>query len=129
MRKSLNYTVLDAKAATGVGSNIYVGDFRHLVISVATASSANLTVKFQGAIGETCPDFSAAQSATNMWDYIEVKDLQDGSAIDGDTGLAPAGTDDFRVFEVNVNGLNWFNARVTARAAGNVTVKAQIFND
>jgi hypothetical protein len=28
------------------------------------------------------PDFAAAQSVTNMWDYIEVIDTNTGSAID-----------------------------------------------
>lgn len=123
------YTILDAAAATGVGKTIYVGDFRHAVITVNTASSANLTVKFQGAISEAAPDFTAAQSPSNAWDYVEVKDLEDGSAIDGDTGIAPAGTDDQRLFEVNINALQWFTANVTARSAGSVTVKVRVFEN
>ena len=129
MRDYTHFTILDAKAAPGVGNSIHVGDSRHIIISVGTASSANLTCKFQGSIAETAPDFSAAQSVANHWDYIEVKDLQDGSAIDGDTGFAPAGTDDFRLFEFNTNGLRYINARVTALAAGNVTVKVVAFKE
>lgn len=122
-------TILNAKAATGVGNYIDVADWRHLVIQLATANSANLTVKCQGSIEDTSPDFSAAQSATNMWDYIEMIDMQSGSAIDGDTGISPAGTDDFRLFEVNTNGLKWLSFRVTARSAGSVTVKVKPFNN
>jgi hypothetical protein len=129
MRNSVEYTIMSAKADTGIGNNILVQDFRHCVVTVNTASSANGTIKFQGAISETVPDFAAAQSPTNAWDYVEVKDLQDGSAIDGDTGLAPAGTDDNRIFEININGLRWLNARITAIAAGNFTVKVRLFND
>ena len=121
--------ILDAKAATGIGTPMEVSDFMHLVLSLATASSANLTVKFQGSIQEDMPDFSAAQTAANMWDYIQVKDLEDGSSIDGDTGIAPAGTDDFRLFELNVNGLKWINAVVTARSAGSVTISCKPFNN
>ena len=121
--------ILSAKAATGIGTPMLVSDFMHLVLSLATASSANLTVKFQGSISDTCPDFSAAQTAANMWDYIQVKDLEDGSSIDGDTGIAPAGTDDFRLFELNVNGLKWINAVVTARSAGAVTVSCMPFSN
>lgn len=120
---------MSAKSDTGIGNNILVQDFRHCVISVNTASNANGTLKFQGAIAEAAPDFAAAQSASNSWDYVEVKDLQDGSAIDGDTGLAPAGTDDNRMFEVNINGLRWLNSRITAISAGNFTVKVRLFND
>lgn len=129
MRNAVEYTIMSAKSDTGIGNNILVQDFRHCVISVNTASNANGTLKFQGAIAEAAPDFAAAQSASNSWDYVEVKDLQDGSAIDGDTGLAPAGTDDNRMFEVNINGLRWLNSRITAISAGNFTVKVRLFND
>lgn len=119
------FTILSAKAATGTGVSFDVSDYEHIIVSFATASSANLTVKFQGALSNTSPDFSAAQSVSNMWDYIEVIDLEDGAAIDGDTGIAPAGTDDFRMFQVNVDALKWFTATVTARSAGSVTIVAR----
>jgi hypothetical protein len=129
MRNYKEYTILNAKATTGIGNTIDVKDYRHVILSLATASSANLTVKFAGSISGDAPTFSAAQSVSNHWDYIEVKDLQDGSAIDGDVGIAPAGTDDFRLLEMNTNGLNWINANVTARAAGSVTIKVVLYND
>ena len=39
-------------------------------------------------------------------------DLQSGAAIDGDTGVAVAGTDDFRIFEANINGLKWLKVEI-----------------
>lgn len=129
MRDTKFYTILDAKAATGVGLTIPCGDFNHAVISFNTASSANLTVKFAGSIAETAPNFAAAQSVSNPFDYIQVKDLEDGSSIDGDTGIAPAGTDDQRMLEVNINGLEYLTAVVTARSAGSVTVTVRLFNN
>jgi hypothetical protein len=120
---------MNAKDATGIGNNIFCQDFRHAVVSVHTAGSANMTLKFAGSISESAPDFASAQSPTNSYDFVEAKDLQDGSAIDGDTGIAPAGTDENRLFEINVNGLQWLNARITARAAGTATVKVRLYND
>jgi hypothetical protein len=122
-------TVLDAKAATGIGTPIDVSNYRHIILAVSTESSANLTVKFQGSGLGTAPTFSAAQSTANHWDYVQVKDLEDASTLDGDVGLALTGTDDVRLFEVNTNGLRWFCANVTARSAGSVTVKAALFRD
>jgi len=122
----LNVPILTAKATTGIGTPQFVSDFRNCVISFATASSGNLTVKVQAAIGATCPDFSSAQSATNMWDYVQVVDLNTGVPIDGDTGISVSGTDDFRQFEVNINAVDWLNCVVTARVAGNVTVQATL---
>ena len=121
--------ILDAKAATGVGKSIDVGDFKHLVIAIATASNANLTVKCQGALSESAPNFANSQSVSNMWDFIEMTDLEDGASIPGDTGIAPAGTDDFRILEVNVSGLKWLTFRVTARSAGSVTVTVMKFSN
>lgn len=129
MRDSKIYTIMSAKAATGAGNAIFCRDFKHAIITVNTASSANLTLKFAGSIADTAPNFAAAQSVSNPFDYIQAKDLEDGSSIDGDTGIAPAGTDDQRIFELNVNALEYFTAIVTAYSAGSVTVTVRLFND
>lgn len=138
-RRVAHYTVLDAKGATGAGTNVYVRDFRNAIFFVATDGGADaaLTIKFQGSIGkgistanrEESPAFGSAQSVTNQWDYIEVIDLEDGSAIDGDTGISVAGADDYRMFEAQINGLDWLNVSVTARTEGEVTVFCKLYND
>lgn len=119
--------MLSAKAETGSGTSLLVEDFIHIILAIHTASSANLTVKVQGSIQDTEPAWGSAQSPTNKWDYVQLKDLEDGSSLDGDNGFAVAGTDDNRLFEVNVNGLKWLNLIVTARAAGSVTATAKGF--
>lgn len=116
-------TVLDAKAATGIGNTIDVRDFQHVILEIGTASSANLTCKFAGSVSETAPTFSSAQAVDNHWDYILAYDLNDGSTVAGNTGFVVSGTDDFKIYLLNVDGINWFNANVTARSAGSVTVK------
>jgi hypothetical protein len=89
-----------------------------------------MTIKIQGSIAETIPDFNAAQSITNKWDYIEVIDLQDGTAIDGDTGIACSGSVDNRVLELNVNGLQWVTVNITsATAVGNVGASLRAYNE
>src|SRR3990172_690856 len=93
-------TIFTAKGATGTGLIYNVEDFQHVLLTLSSASSANFTIKFQASNSDTAPNFVAAQSVTNRWDYIQVKDLQSGSAINGDTGVAFAGTDDVRLFEV-----------------------------
>jgi hypothetical protein len=107
------------------GKVIMSEGFEHISLNVNTANSANLTMKFQGSDSEDAPDFNAAQSATNKWDYINVVDLQSSSTITGDTGLSPAGVDDNRKFELNVNGMRWITAVITSFTAGtaDVTVK------
>jgi len=126
--------ILDAKATTGIGTTLDVRDFTHVVLSLATASSANLTVKVQGAVAQpttpnTPPTFSSAQSVTNTWDYVQCIDQEDGASIEGDTGVSMAGTDDFRILIINTQALDYINCNVTARAAGSVTVYAACYNN
>jgi hypothetical protein len=116
-------TVLNAKAATGVGNTISIQDYQHVVLEIGTASSANLTCKFAASASETAPTFSSAQSVSNHWDYLLAYDMNDGSSVAGDTGFVVSGTDDFKIYLFNVDGVNWFNANVTARSAGSITVK------
>lgn len=121
--------IFSAQAATGTATAQYVPDFMHIMMTLSSQTSANFTIKFQGSFSDTQPDFSASQSATNRWDYIQVKDYQNNAAIDGDTGVAFAGTDDVRQFEYNVNGLKWVCATITARSAGSVNLHLQLFSN
>lgn len=109
-----------------IGRSIFVPDYRNVVFTFDTdgGGDASLTVKFQGSIQEDAPDFSAAQSATNQWDYIQTKDLEDGSSIDGDTGISVASADDHRSVEANINALRWVNVIISGWTEGEVTVKA-----
>lgn len=117
-----------------IGRNIFVAEYRHCILSFDGNNSANMTVKFQGSIGksttdEDSPDFSASQAYDNQLEYIEVIDLQSGTAIDGDTGVVQAGSDDHRMFELNINGLRWINAIITAWSVGDTTIRVRLFND
>jgi hypothetical protein len=109
-----------------IGNSIFCPEFQHIVLSVDSASSANLTIKFQASISETMPDFSAAQTASNQWDYIDVKDYEDEASIDGDTGISLSGSDDHRTVMINSDHIRWVNCILTAWSAGNITVKASL---
>lgn len=126
-----NYTILNAKATTGAGTAVNVQDYGHLVIWLATdgGGDAALTVKIQGSISVDEPNWDSAQSVTNEWDYLDVKDLQDDASIDGDTGIAVATADDYRLLKVNNDGgLKWLNVVVTARSEGEITAKCKVSN-
>jgi hypothetical protein len=65
-----------------------------------------------------------------MWDYIQSVDLQSGLAIDGDTGITVSGaSDDYRIVEINTNGLAWVTVTVTSKTAGAILVKAKAFDN
>lgn len=125
-----NFDILSAANATGPGNSILVEDYDTVMLSFATdgGEDAALTVKVQGSIQSSAPNFAETQSATNHWDYVEVVDVEDGSLIDGDTGIAVATADDYRLLKINTNGLKWMTVNVTARSEGEVTVKAKCFS-
>lgn len=129
-RYPFRQSILTAQAATGTGTSVNVQDFQNIQLQVTTASSANLTIKIQGSMEDTAPDFSASASGTNAWTYISSYDLNDPTTvIIGSTGIAATGTDIFKNLLVNVDGLAWINVTVTARSAGSVTVKCLAFNN
>lgn len=129
-----HYNIMTAKSTTWIWKVINVRDYRNIVVSIWTASSANLTVKAQWAIWTnpnpyTAPDFSASQSATNMWDYIKMIDLNSGSAVAWDTGFSVTWTDDVKLYEINVNAIDYLSFSVTARSAGTVTIEVMATNN
>lgn len=121
--------IFSSKATTGSGTVVSVSDWKHIVLQIGTASSANLTLKIQGSISDTAPDFSSAATSSNHWDYVGAYDLNTGLFVSGDTGFVVAGTDDFVNYGVNVDGIKWLCATVTAISAGSVTVNAGVFDN
>jgi len=128
------HVILNAKASTGIGTSIDVTDYQDICVCISSATNANLTVKCVGSMGKSVdsdavPDFTAAQSATNQWDYLSMWDLEPGTIVVGNTGLAFAGADDTKNLMVNVSGLKWLNFRVTTYVAGNINVVCLPFSN
>lgn len=117
----------------------FAEEFRDAVISVVTAGTATLTLKAAGSIGKVSadyqatkidtPNFGATQSDSNPYTFVEVVDLDTGTAIDGATGIAAAGTDLNKIYEVNINGLKYFTVIPTAWTQGAFTVKVKLFDN
>jgi len=135
MRNFTDYTILSAKATTGAGNSILVVDFQHKEITLATngmGAGDTITVKIQGSNSEDAPTWGSAQSLTNQWDYIQCVDMEDGSNIDGDTGITISDADDVRKLRVNVDGLRWITVIVTAISDTintSITATINLFND
>lgn len=133
-RNQFFQTILNAQDATGVGTAMNVSPYRYIVVSIASANSANLTVKCQHSIGSELgsrsePTWASASSLTNQWDFCAIYDLEDASKIDGDTGVVFSGTDDVRLFKINTDNTFWINFRVTARSAGDVSIQAMAVDE
>ena len=96
----------------------------HLFLSWATANSADFTAKIQISNQEDV-DFESAASATNDWTYVQNIKNENGSTVDGDTGISPtvAGTDENKRFAINIDGAVWICADITSWTAGSVSLE------
>ena len=119
-----------------IGKNINVSDFRHLIVSVHGNDNANLDIGFLGSIGKSvdepnaCPDFSAASTFENSHDFLDIVSTSDDVSINGAAdSISMTGTNVNKLYEINVNGLEWFNAILSGWSAGGVTINIKLFND
>lgn len=120
-----------AEAADGVSTALDVSKYDDISLQVSCEASTSLTLKFQASLSNTAPDFSAAQTASNHWDYVAVYDYQDPSAtgqpIPGDTGIsfsAVSVANSCTNYLVNVDNIQWLSAEISSHSAGSVTVNA-----
>lgn len=121
--------LFEAQADDGNSVTENVANYRHLMLAIDTDDSAELTVKIKGSIQDTPPDFSAAQSADNQWEYLQLKDLNAGTSLAGGTGLVASGTDLHKMYEVNTNGIKYIAAEVSGHLVGSVSVGLRAFNE
>ncbi len=118
---------------------LFVKDWRNIILSVETSGSFNATFKLAGSLGKlksddttyqgTTPNFGATQSKSNPYSFVQIINLDTAAAVNGATGVTSAGTDLHNMYEVNVNGLNYFCPVFTAWTAGTVTVKAELLDN
>lgn len=114
----------------------FCGDFKTCELSFDTdgGGDAAMTVKIVGSNGKSAtddvaPDFAKSKSPTNSYEFLQVVDLEDASADDGDDGFVVATADDNRSFEVNVSKYRWISVLPTAGTAGEITVVATLFDN
>ena len=119
--------------ATWTGTTVSTKGYKNCVLEVSSTWASSFTVKVQGAmwtdpLWNTAPTFSSAKTTSNPWDYIEIVDLEDWSAIDWDTWVAFTAAD-VRLFELNVNAIDFINVDITTWVSGAVTVRARLYTN
>lgn len=118
-----------AKGANGIGTPILVTDAKDVILALNTTGTTTALIKFQISYQKEMPNFAAAQSPTNQWDYVRVVDLEDGAAIAGDTGVTLTAADDNRNFEVDVNAAVWICAIISGWTQGAISLDARPINN
>ena len=116
-------TCLNVAVANGIGTTINVEEYNNIAIQLGIPTGSTLVVKAMASNSEEAPNFAAAQSLDNHFDYIQLIDLEDGSTIDGDTGIPVTASLEFRNLVVNTANIKWINFVVSGFTAGSATVK------
>lgn len=117
------------EASTNVASYACnVLGMRHVELEIAMTNFTG-TVKFVGSNADVAPNFGAAASRTNPWDYIKSIDQIDGSAVNGGTGLVGTATTQVKQLETNTNAFKWVGAILSGVSGGTITVKVKKVND
>ena len=122
------HTVFAEAVASASWSSSIVAEYRHCLIMVAT-TWFSWTIKFQIWGLFTEPTWSSAASATNLWSYTQVVDLEDDTPYDGDVWLWTLTTNtDVYFLEANINTATYLNSTIT-RTAWSVTIKILPYKD
>lgn len=119
---TITQTIMSAQAATGVGTAVNVENYKTVNLTVSGAANPTGTIKIAISDSELVPNFATAASPTNPWVYAAVVDVQSGSVITGNTGVAFTGTAGTNMYTVNVDGMRWVCSNVTAYTAGDYTI-------
>jgi hypothetical protein len=116
--------LLNAVAANGVSAAFNAASFRNIELQLAQVGFSG-TIKLVGSNADAAPDFSAAATASNPWDYVQSIDQIDGSSIAGGTGITSVTVTSIRNLEANTNAFKWFGLVISNYSAGSVTAKVK----
>jgi len=101
---------------------VNVKDFIHILVAINTSDSAALNIKCVGTLNDEDINFSDASDKDNPWAYIQMKKLDDGSSVNGSTGLTLNGTDINEIYEINVNALSQLSFNLSSVTAGKMRI-------
>lgn len=129
MRTKAYYELWTLDADWEATAVILTQDFRHMdfnVLASGVTTGFTLTVYKSDQLSQ--PDITSAVSATNMYVPVQVINKEDGSAIDGDTGIVLA-SDGMTSYEINDNIARWVGIKMTARTDGQALITMTLANN
>lgn len=127
-RKWLQSTKLIDGATSTTQSNPYpIEDYTNMMLTIASGDTPEATVKVVGSFQLEKPDFSQSADVDNQWSYISVRNLEDGTNIDGTTwiSISSAGVESYLV---NTPWLRWIWVVVSAYTTGTIDVSLNGFS-
>lgn len=117
-----------AVAVDGASAAVNMESFRNVEFQLALVGYSG-TVKFAASNADTAPNFAAAATAANPWDFVKCINQIDGSSVAGGTGISGTATTSITQLEMNTNGFKWVAAIMSSSSAGSVTLKAKGYSN
>lgn len=111
--------IFTAQAADDVSDNLKVKHYDYMVVQLGTAAGTDGSFFVRGTVDKDT-DLTSAQSATNIWGYKYMYNLDSGAGIPGSTGVTP-GASYFNEFKVNIDGAYYLALEISGMTAGAYT--------
>ncbi len=115
-----------ATSSSVVGGIVNVKDYSSAVCSVDWDVNPTSTVKFVGSIQSSAPNFKAAQSSTNQFEYLSFTDMRTGSVVAGTTGVSASTTADHKMVLLNASNISWISAIINTSSAITTTGRVSV---
>lgn len=104
-------------------------DYRHFMFAVHSAGTTTGSVRVKVSFEEDCPDFNAASTLDNSWEYVAVRELSSGNLIAGATGAAVSASTINKNYEAEVNGACHIAFEVTVASGAGLGLNVFLRND
>lgn len=104
-------------------------DYRHFMFAVHADASTTGSVRMKISFEQEIPDFAAASTASNSWEYIAIRELSSGTLIAGGTGAVVSLSTIAKNYEAETNGAYHVALEVTVTAGDGLAVNAFLRND
>lgn len=127
-RKWLQSTKLIDGATGTTQSNPYpIEDYENMMLTIASGNNTEATVKVVGSFQIDAPDFSQSADKDNQWSYISVRNLEDGTNIDGTIWISIS-TGGVNSYLINTPWLRWVWVVISSYTTGEVNVSLNGFS-
>lgn len=120
--------LLDAVSVNGASNPMFVADYKDTIFDIFTSGGTTAVIKFVMSNEDTV-DFNTASVLGNEWKTIHTITVEDGTGLQGDTGIVLSGVDMDRAQEANISGARWVGVIVSGWSAGAITVHGTAINN
>ena len=120
--------LLDWATSTAESVAYPISDYESMMLTLATDNNWECTIKVVWSFQTEKPDFSQSADVDNQWSYISIRDLEDGTNIDGTTGITLSWTDVVASYLVNTPWLRWIGVVISSYTAWDITVSLNGFS-